>query len=157
MAKAPHALRLGFTLVDDGFFLARNIADQLDLSARRAHGLVPAYAMSDPEWDFAKRLLRNKRNLWLFRCHQRRFCGDFAVLDMSGRSPAGRRLLVAELKERRRLDLDVSPGTQMAQADQVVEQLIDEERLTTASEVRLAIGDSEELYAWLDDWAAAAD
>ena len=91
MAKAPFALRLGFTLVDDGFFLGRNIADQLSLSARRAHSLIAAYAMSEPEKAFARRVLRNKRNLWLFRCHQRRFCGDFAIVDMSAGVAAERR------------------------------------------------------------------
>ena len=109
--------------------------------------------MSEPEKAFARRLLRTKRNLWLYRCHQRRFCGDFAILDQSGRTPAGRRVLIAELKERKSLDVGVSPGTQLARAQEVVRELVEGGRLTSSSEVLLAIGDSGELYDWLDaDW-----
>ncbi|MEZ4444929.1 MAG: hypothetical protein R3B72_38000 [Polyangiaceae bacterium] len=150
MAKAPFALRLGFTLVDDGFFLGRNIADQLSLSARRAHSLIAAYAMSEPEKAFARRVLRNKRNLWLFRCHQRRFCGDFAIVDMSAGVAAERRALVVELKERRALEVGIAPGSQLAQAPAVIGELVHRELLSPASEVVLAIGDSDEVYEWLD-------
>jgi len=156
VASAPLAVRLGFTLVDDGFYLVRHLADQLALSRRQAQGLLPAYAMSGPEEDFARRLLRDKRNLWLYRCHQQRYCGDFAVVDMSGASPAERPVLVAELKERQSLQVGVGPGSQLANAHDVVAELVAASIIAATSEALLAIGDSEELLAWLDGWPSPA-
>ncbi|MEQ9321920.1 MAG: hypothetical protein RIF41_22315 [Polyangiaceae bacterium] len=152
-SSAPIALRLGFTLVDDGFHFLRHVAEQLDVSSRKAREASSAFEMSAPEKDFAKRLLRDKRNLWLYRCHQRCFCGDFAVVDMSGATPADRRVLVAELKEREPLVVGVGPGSQLARAHDVVAQLVEEKVIDTRAQVLLAIGDSEELLAWLDDWS----
>lgn len=152
-SNTPIALRLGFTLVDDGFHFLRHVADQLDVSSRQAREAMSVFDMSAPEKDFAKRLLRDKRNLWLYRCNQRCFCGDFAVVDMSGATPADRRVLVAELKEREPLAIGVGPGTQLARADEVVTQLVAESVIDTRAEVLLAMGDSEELLVWLDGWS----
>jgi hypothetical protein len=78
------------------FDLERLLAEQLQTSWSKARGELEAYALSGPETAFARALLRRKRNLWLYRCHQRRFCGDFVVVDMSAASPRPARVL--ELK-----------------------------------------------------------
>ncbi len=65
---------------------------------RRAAVWRTAYRFQNDERAFARRLLRLKPNLWLFRCNQRRFCGDFVVVDMSSPEPERRRVWVVELK-----------------------------------------------------------
>ena len=150
--SGPLAVRLGFALVDEGFYFARNLKEQLEVSSRQANQLVTAYDMSQPEKEFARRLLRDKRNLWLYRCHQQCFCGDFAVVDMSGTTPHERRVVVAELKERKPLEIDASPGNQLARAGDVVNQLVAADVIAASCQVVLAIGDSDELFDWLADW-----
>jgi len=58
-----------------------------------------SFRFRNDERAFAARLLRRKPNLWLFRCHQQRFCGDFVVVDMSCADPARRAVWVIELKQ----------------------------------------------------------
>lgn len=60
--------------------------------------LLAAFALSKPEHRFACQFLVRKRNLWLFRCNQRGFCGDFIAVDMSPRVPRLRSVAVIELK-----------------------------------------------------------
>jgi len=57
---------------------------------------VHAFEFKNDERPFALALLRRKTNVWVYRANQRRFCGDFVVVDMSAR-PA-RRVWVIDLK-----------------------------------------------------------
>lgn len=59
------------------------------------------YALSRPELAFVSDLMARKPNLWVYRCHQGRYCGDFAVVDMSAPWPQRRRAWLVELKTRR--------------------------------------------------------
>lgn len=90
------ALRLPFAMADRGRGLPW-VVRSLELPRGRARRVISAFAMTRPEERFALELLERKRNLWLYRCNQRRFCGDFAVVDMSV-SPSLRTLRVLELK-----------------------------------------------------------
>ncbi len=58
-----------------------------------------AFRFCNDERAFAAGLLRQKPNLWLFRCNQRAFCGDFVVVDMSSPDPERRRVWVVDLKQ----------------------------------------------------------
>ena len=80
----------------DRFDLERALSEQLDTSWSKIRAVLEAFALSGPEVAFARTLLRRKRNLWLYRCNQRRFCGDFVVVDMSAVPP--RPIWVLELK-----------------------------------------------------------
>ncbi|MCK6511271.1 hypothetical protein L6R29_15020 [Myxococcota bacterium] len=48
---------------------------------------------------FARILLERKSNLWLFRTHQQRFCGDFVIVDMSDPDPEQRKVYALDLKQ----------------------------------------------------------
>lgn len=61
--------------------------------------LASAFAVSEDERAFARELLRRRPSLWLFRTHQRRFCGDFVALDMASPSPSRRRAWAIDLKQ----------------------------------------------------------
>src|SRR5689334_17783326 len=60
--------------------------------------LSERYALKSEEKPFVRELLDRKRNLWVFRCDQRSFAGDFVVVDMSDPRPARRDVLVLDLK-----------------------------------------------------------
>ena len=47
---------------------------------------IAAFEFKSDERAFALTLLTQKTNLWTYRCNQRRFCGDFLVVDKSGRA-----------------------------------------------------------------------
>jgi hypothetical protein len=64
---------------------------------------ISDFALSGPERVFARDLLRQRRNLWLWRTNQRARCGDFVVVDMSEPRPERRVARVIELKMSKRL------------------------------------------------------
>jgi hypothetical protein len=60
--------------------------------------VLSAYAFCNDEAAFARELLRKRSQLWLFRSNQRRFCGDFVVVDMSSPVVERRPAWVVDLK-----------------------------------------------------------
>jgi hypothetical protein len=62
------------------------------------HRLVRSFEFCNDEERFARELLRNKSQLWLYRCNQRKFCGDFVVINMSDPRPEHRQAWVLDLK-----------------------------------------------------------
>ncbi len=148
-----YVLRMPFTLVDDGFHLHQLIMRELDVSSRRARELQTAYDVSEPERRFVRTLLRDKRNVWLYRCHQQRFCGDFIAVDMSHGEPRGRNVVVIELKEREAVRLGREPAGQLKNAFGAVAELVAEGVVTDASPVELMLGGSHEVLAWIESWA----
>jgi hypothetical protein len=108
----PLTLRLPFHLVRQGFSLPRLLAADPDRPWSEGYALLEQLALSGPERDFALGLLRGKTNLWLYRCNQRRFCGDFVTIDMSPPRAADRRARVIELKQGAPLGTDAG-GVQL--------------------------------------------
>ncbi len=79
------------------------IAYLLAKSCRSTRTCVLSHAVffdfCNDEKQFARILLERKSNLWLFRTHQQRFCGDFVVVDMSASDPGQRKVYVLDLKQ----------------------------------------------------------
>lgn len=120
----PVLLRLPFWLVDQGFRLERVLASDLDLSWSQCYALLIRFELSGPEKSFAKAILRRKRNIWLYRCHQGAFAGDFALVDMSPSSPRYRKVFVVELKSGETLHFgEKGAGKQLANASLIVDDL----------------------------------
>lgn len=97
----PMTLLLPFDMGEGAFNLRQLLAADPHRSWRRGYALLEQFALSGPEREFARTLLRAKTNLWLFRTNQVRYAGDFVVVDMSasqGRARARRRVWVLELK-----------------------------------------------------------
>ncbi len=65
---------------------------------------VAAFELTSAEWQFVHALTRHPR-FWMYRSNQRRFCGDFVVVDMSARYPSDRPVWVIDLKREGRLCL----------------------------------------------------
>ena len=57
------------------------------------------FALKQDERLFARELLYHKPHYWIFRGNQRRFCGDFVVVDMSCPVLRKRKVYVIDLKQ----------------------------------------------------------
>lgn len=91
----------------------------LERLARKAGVHPGAFRLSRLEQRFAEELFEPGR-LWLWRCHQKRSCGDFAVVDMSSPLPGRRRAWLLELKTGRML----APGLQLRNSQAARRSLI---------------------------------
>ncbi len=116
---SPRTLRLppGAPLTTEG--LARRL--QRQLARRSGGGLAPRFALSSRELRFVRALHARKANLWVWRCRQDAFAGDFVVVDMSEPDPARRRCWVLELKMG--APLKAVGGHQMGRADDALAEL----------------------------------
>ena len=149
MTKRPLTVRLPFWLADRSFSIERLLAAQ-PRPWSESRPLVEAFALSEPEKRFIRALLRRKRNLWVFRCNQTAFCGDFVVIDMS---PAIglRSAAVLELKTNAGLKVnDQGRHVQTQNALAAIDEIVQETGiLPPQTTVRYAWGGEEELLGWL--------
>jgi hypothetical protein len=122
MAVEPFVLRLPFSLAGH-FSLARVLAADPERSWSEGYRLLEVFEVSRPEREFALTLLRRKTNLWLFRCNQRAFCGDFVVVNMSPPRPERRAAWVLELKQGAPLSTD-GGGLQLQNAGAAVDEIV---------------------------------
>ena len=144
--KSPFALRLPFWMASR-FDLALLLSHQDGLTNSQARRWLEVFALSGPETVFARGLLARKRNLWLFRCHQRRFCGDFVVIDMSA-SIEARTAWVLELKQGAPLRFGVG-GVQLKRAPEAVTELSDVGVLGAQPISETVMGGGLAIQAWL--------
>ena len=96
--RVPIVLRLPSMVLHAGSFMVL-LAGPAGLSAERAARACFQFEFKNDEKRFVKELLTRKANFWIFRCDQKRFCGDFVVVDMSSPDPARRRICVLDLKQ----------------------------------------------------------
>jgi hypothetical protein len=94
----PVTLHLPFELATDGFNLAKLLASDPGLPWSEGRRLLQLFQLKSHEKQFVLKLLRESTNLWIFRCNQHRFCGDFVLVDMSSGNSASRKVYVVELK-----------------------------------------------------------
>ena len=113
--------------------------------------LSERYALKSDEKPFLKELLRRKRNMWAFRCDQRRFAGDFVVVDMSEPRPERRWVGVLDLKLGAPLVLGGGgAGVQLTQAQLAVEGVAARQGiLSPSARYALATGDKAAILSWL--------
>ena len=97
-SKQSLTLRLPFAMVDRHLRLEQILVADPSRSWAQSLPLLAVFALTRPEKRFACLLLQRKRNIWLFRCNQRGFCGDFIAVDMSAELPRQRSVVVIELK-----------------------------------------------------------
>ena len=147
MHRKRRTLRLGFHLVDHRFSLEELIEELPNIHAAEAFRMRERFSMSSREQTFVRQLLRRKRNLWLFRCNQRLFCGDFIVVDMSPPVGAHRSAVVLELKAR--TPLKRGGGLQVRGAPEALAELVAKGVLDQSSGWSCWTGGEEEVLDWL--------
>jgi len=111
-----------------------------------------AFAFKCDELAFARTLLTRHPRYWLFRTHQQRRCGDFAVVDMSPPDPALRTVWVVELKRAEPVRAHRGAGLQLAQADDLGAALAAALGIVPMDTVvAQAVGDGRALAAWFGE------
>ena len=150
-SKQPLTLRLPFAMVDRHLRLEQILAADPSRSWAQSLSLLTVFALTRPEKRFACRLLQRKRNIWLFRCNQRGFCGDFIAVDMSTDLLRLRPVVVIELKLGARLRFGgAGAGNQLQRADAAVTELVETEGvIATDTPVTLACGDGDAVLEWI--------
>lgn len=146
-------LYLPFRMVDESFSVPLLLEEDRGISSGEAYRLREAFGMSSREEAFVRVLLRWKRNMWVFRCHQQGFSGDFVIVDMSHPQPAGRSAVVVELKARAPLKIGAG-GVQVKNAAVSVAELIGQGVLTERSPVTVVTGDKDAVLSHLGYTAA---
>ena len=152
--QQPLTLRLPFAMTDRHLRLEQVLAANRSRSWAQSLPLLACFALSRPEKRFAQRLLERKRNLWLFRCNQRGFCGDFIVVNMSAARPDLRLVVVIELKSGAELTFGGGgAGIQFRHAQAAVDELAEttgviEKDVPTV----LACGDGELVLGWIEKY-----
>jgi hypothetical protein len=149
--REPLTLRLPFKMVDEPgkFNVHRLLAEVDERSSSQAWGLKERFEMSSREERFVRGLLSSKRNLWLYRCNQRRFCGDFIAVDMAAAAVHLRPSYALELKADAPLKVGVGPGVQMANLEEAYLELIDQGVLQVGSPYIRVTGDGGAILDWL--------
>jgi hypothetical protein len=147
----PLTLRLPFAMVDRHLRLEQILAADATRSWAQSLPLLAAFALTRPERRFACRLLEQKRNVWLFRCNQRGFCGDFIVVDMSADLTRRRPVVVIELKLGAGLRFGGGgAGNQLQRADAALTELVETEGVIAKdAPVTLACGDGDTVLEWI--------
>jgi len=150
-SNQPLTLRLPFAMVDRHLRLEQILSADPSRSWAQSHPLLGAFALTRPERRFACRLLERKRNVWLFRCNQRGFCGDFIAVDMSADLPRLQSAVVIELKCGAGLRFGgAGAGNQLQRSDTAVTELVETEGVITKDgPVTLACGDGDEVLQWI--------
>lgn len=132
--------------------------DIIEAAARSLHrarrvdpgDVVHAFGFKCDELDFARALVGAHPRYRVFRTHQQRRCGDFAVVDMSVVAAARRVLRVVDLKRAAPLRTERGAGLQLTQTDALREALARESGVIAAdARVERATGDARAVLAWL--------
>lgn len=148
MPRHPSVLKLPVAFVD-----RRMSALQVLLEAAKRHGIgsggqgafVACYRLSPDEIRFARGLGERHPNLWLYRTHQQRRMGDFAVVDVSSPDVTLRRLWVVEVKLNAPVTDGKGAGNQLTQAHAVRPDLVDAGVLGDEVSAELRVGDGRSL------------
>ncbi len=109
-----------------------------------------AFGFKCDELEFAREVLEAHPRLWLYRTHQQRRCGDFAVVDMSPPDPSRRAVRVIELKRAEPLRVDRGSGLQLTNVDAVRTHLSTEAGVVgERAAIERVIGDARAVARWL--------
>ena len=134
----PIAVRLPRAFAFGRVSMRQVLAPVVDGDLRAA---VAAFRLSSRERGFARRLLRRRTQWWLWRTHQKRRAGDFALVDMSSPDPAIRTVWIVDLKLGRPVRWGGGgAGIQLVNASLAVDELARAGVIARGSEPVLAVG-----------------
>jgi hypothetical protein len=124
---------------------------ELSLSTNQLYKLTEKFEFRNDEKKFAKEVLEQKKNLWIFRTNQQKFCGDFIIIDMSSPIPEKRAIFVLDLKQNAQLKQGGGgAGIQFKNAQLAVSELADKRRLIpTNAPYELLSGDRKAILRYL--------
>lgn len=88
--------------------------------------LYGMFGFCSTEKAFARDLLCSEHPFCVFRSNQRKFCGDFVIVDMSQRKRRARKVYLVEMKERIALKVDKGAGFQCRNGRAALEAIAQE-------------------------------
>ncbi len=137
-----------------GALARRDVIERMSHALHRAHRVDPgealhAFGFKCDELVFARSLLERHPRFWLFRTHQQRRCGDFAVVDLSSPDPTRRVLRVLELKRAEAVRVDRGAGLQLANAAALGALLAETGVVAEGAAIERLTGDGRALATWL--------
>jgi hypothetical protein len=148
--ESPVVLRLSPALAARPSLWRALLTAQPQLPVSEALRLAEPFRFKNDERRFVRELLARKGNLWIYRCDQRCFCGDFVVVDMSCPDPRRRSATVLDLKQNAPLRQGGGgAGVQFRNAAQAVAAVAAEGALVPGAAVTLLSGDRKAVLAWL--------
>lgn len=149
--SAPTALRIPNHWLKYCQSLGYLLAQTVQAPKPVVHSWVGSFQFKNDEKLFAKTVLRIKQNLWVFRTHQQRYCGDFVIVDMSSPDPVLRPVYLLDLKAG--ADLKVGgggAGIQFRNAPHAVEEIAKETQIIPdAPQFKLLSGDRRAILQFL--------
>ena len=149
MPIEPLILHLPPSCLDQGLDVARLLSHDDRFSWSHGYRLLEQFAMREPEKRFVRVLLRERSNLRLFRTNQRKWCGDFIVVDMSSPEPSKRRIYVLELKAGEQLTEAGETHRQLAGYAQAVAEIARDHGIVAAnSTATLLVGSPEDVLGF---------
>jgi hypothetical protein len=138
-------------MVDRHLRMEQILAADRSRSWAQSLPMLAVFALTRLEKRFACRLLERKRNVWLFRCNQRGFCGDFIAVDMSAVLPRLRSVVVIELKAGAEMRFGGGgAGNQLQRVEAAVAELVETEGVIAKdAPITLACGDGDDVLDWI--------
>ncbi|MGE0791713.1 MAG: hypothetical protein AB7S26_38920 [Sandaracinaceae bacterium] len=114
--------------------------------------LVRAFAFKNDELPFARRLLELHTRIWLFRCNQHAFAGDFVAVDMSCADVEVRRAWCLDLKRGAPVKLGGGgAGNSFVRVEAAIREIAEVHGILTPEHaVRRATGDGASLLRLFD-------
>jgi hypothetical protein len=151
MKRYPMALKLTSGSVSRNDSLYRYIASVPGRTGKQTGELVPLFDFKNDERKFAKKLLTDRKNFWLFRCNQQQFCGDFFAIDMSSPDLRKRQAYIMDLKQNADLKTDGGgAGNQFINTEKLQDWIAASFGIIEAgSEVQKVSGDSCLILEWI--------
>ena len=111
---------------------------------------VAAFALTRDERRFVDELSRRHDRFWIYRSHQKRYCGDFALVDMSSPRPCRRTVWIVDLKHAARLRLGGGgAGVQLRNRDAAIAELVADGVADADSPACAVVGDRRVVLAHL--------
>lgn len=110
--KPPIALQLNRKAVSEPNGLREVLSGLGSWTRFQLRMLYGMFGFCSSEKDFAHDLLCSEHPFCVFRSNQRKFCGDFVVVDMSEVRRRARKVYLVEMKERIALKIGKGAGIQ---------------------------------------------
>lgn len=133
----------------------RDVIERMSRELHRSRRVDPgdalhAFAFKCDELEFAREVLCAHPRFWLYRTHQQRRCGDFAVVDMSSPDLTRRAVRVIELKRAEPLRIDRGAGLQLTNVESLRAQLSSEAKVVDErATIERVTGDGRVVAEWL--------
>lgn len=149
--RAPTALRIPNHWLKYSQSLGYLLAEVVPAPKQVVHSWVGSFKFKNDEKQFVKTVLSNKQNLWVFRTHQQRYCGDFVIVDMSSPDPELRPVVLLDLKSGASLKRGGGgAGIQFRNAGHAIQEIaVETQIIPKHTSFELLSGDRREILSYL--------